>query len=198
MQERIGQPADQPSPHAYPTAPLNATAKDAMHRLELALTTPDPTVVDKVRAALGFTPGWQPDSHLGETATHLTTWSQMELNDLYERVGGTVTSRQAERTIDDTTWTATEITLTVDVPGVGPVEVVTDLEIDPEHGYRADVPVAAVALLGAAATSCRRLSATAVSADDFDQLLCVQDELSMCRNLLAASGRLDLIEEVAS
>jgi hypothetical protein len=70
-------------------------------------------------------------------------WSQIELNALFERVGGTVTTRQVERSTHDgcSTWTATEITLTVNVPDVGPVEVVTDIEDDPEHGYRTDIPV---------------------------------------------------------
>ncbi|MFE4420401.1 hypothetical protein [Streptomyces sp. NPDC056817] len=34
--------------------------------------------------------------------------------------------------------------------------------------------------------TCRRLSATAVTSADFDQLLCVQDELAMCRCLIEA------------
>jgi hypothetical protein len=129
-------------------AELPSAALDAMRRLELALTKPDAAVVEKVRATLGFPRGWRPDPYLGETATYLTMWSQMELNDLFEQVGGTVTTRQVERSTYgcDNTWTATEITLTVDVPDVGPVQVVTDIEDDPEHGYRTDVPVILAAL----------------------------------------------------
>jgi hypothetical protein len=99
--------------------------------------------VAKVRAALGYPASWKPDPYYGETTTHLTVWSQMELNDLFERVGGTVTSRQVERSTSDgsSTWTATEVTLTVQVDSLGPVEVVTDIEDDSEHGYRTDVPV---------------------------------------------------------
>lgn len=124
-------------------AALPPAARDAMRRLELALTTPDAAVVEKVRTALGFPRGWRPDAHLGETATYLTMWSQIELNTLFERVGGRVSTRQVERSTHDgqSSWTATEITLTVDVPDVGPVQVVTDIEDDPEHGYRTDVPV---------------------------------------------------------
>lgn len=182
--------------HAVPaTAPLSRAAREAMRSLELALTVPDPAVVEKVRAALGFPRGWQPDAYLGETATYLTVWSQMELNALFERVGGAVTARQVERSLHDgdSTWTATEITLTVQVDGVGGVEVVTDIEDDPEHGYRTDVPVVAAARHGGAEAACRRLSATAETAADFDRLLCLQDEMAMCRCQLAAAGRLDLI-----
>jgi hypothetical protein len=82
--------------------------------------------IAKVGQALGFRNGWKPDPHLGETVTSLTTWSQHELNDVYERVGGTVTTRVVQRTGSDSTWQATEITLTVDVPGVGLVKVSTD------------------------------------------------------------------------
>jgi hypothetical protein len=175
-----------------PTAPLPPAAAEALRRLELALTKPDPAVVAKVRAALGFSAGWQPDAYLGETATYLTVWSQRELNDLYLRVGGTVTLRQVERrSFDgDTTWTATEITLTVEVPGVGPVEIVTDVEDDPEHGYRTDLPVVAVARYEAASRHCQAASAVA----DFDGCLAAQDEMRMCRCQLEAAGRLDLIE----
>jgi hypothetical protein len=180
----------------FPTEPLSPAARDAMRRLELALTKPDPTTVETVSAALGYPADWQPRPHLGETATYLTVWSQIELNALFERVGGTLTTRQVERTTSDgsTTWTATEITLTVDVDGAGPVEVVTDIEDDPEHGYRTDLPVVTVALLSNAMAECRRLSATATTAADYDRLLCLQDEMAMCRCQLAAAGQLHLIE----
>ena len=193
MRDRSGALPTKPSPGArepYPTASLPVDAKDAMHRLELSLTTPDPATVDKVRAALGFTPGWQPDRHLGETATHLTTWSQMELNDLYERVGGTVSARQVERsTSDGTTWTATEVTVTVHVEGVGPVEISTDIEDDPQHGYRTDVPVVAVARYQSAAAHCQHLAAQG----DYEGCAEAEDEMAMCRCQLATAGRLDLI-----
>jgi hypothetical protein len=179
----------------HTVAPLSPAAVDAMRRLELALTTPDPAVVEKVRVALGYQRGWKPDPYIGETATYLTVWSQIELNALFERVGGRVSTRQVERRTHDgqSTWTATEITLTVDVPDVGPVQVVTDIEDDPEHGYRTDVPIVAVARHGSAESACRRLSATADTTADYDQLLCLQDEMAMCRCQLATAGRLDLI-----
>jgi hypothetical protein len=174
------------------TAPLPPAAAAALRRLELALTEPDPAVVAKVRAALGFSAGWQPDAYLGETATYLTVWSQHELNDLFERVGGTVSTRQVERSTSDgsSTWAATEITLTVEVADVGPVEIVTDIEDDPERGYRTDLPVVAVARYEAASRHCRALAEAA----DFDGCLAAQDEMRMCRCQLADAGRLDLIE----
>jgi hypothetical protein len=96
--------------------------------------------VTKVGQALGFRSGWKPNAHLGETATHITRWTQRELNDVFERVGGTVTARQVQRSAcdGDATWNATEITLTVEVPGVGPVAVSTDW--DEESGGR-DLPL---------------------------------------------------------
>ncbi|WP_437022581.1 hypothetical protein [Streptomyces sp. enrichment culture] len=185
------------------TAPLSQDARDAMRRLELALTAPDAATVEKVRAALGYSAGWKPDRHLGETATYLTVWSQMELNDLFERVGGTVTTRQVERSVSDgATWTATEITLTVDVDGVGPVEVVTDIEDDPEHGYRTDIPVVAVARYEASETRANELIAlgrTGRMTDlDADDLAHHVDLMAGARATLAKAGRLDLIDEVWS
>lgn len=179
------------TPTDRPTAPLPHVASEALRRLELALSTPDAATVAKVRAALGFRPGWKPSPHLGETATYLTAWSQMELDDLFERVGGTVTSRQVERSASDgsATWSATELILTVDVPDVGPVEVVTDIEDDPEHGYRTDVPVVALARYQSASKQCRELAA----AGNYAACLTVQDEMAMCRCQLAKAGRLDLI-----
>jgi hypothetical protein len=87
-----------------PTEPLSLVAAEAVRRLELALTTPDLAVVEKVRVFLGYQRGWKPDPYFGES-------------------------------------------LTVNVPDVGPVEVVTDIEDDPEHGYRTDIPVVVAARL---------------------------------------------------
>lgn len=96
--------------------------------------------VAKVGAALGFTSRHVPRPFLGETATSLTMWSQDELNDVYERVGGTVTTRTVERSAcgGESTWQATEITLTVEVSGIGPVTVSTDWY--EEYGGR-DLPL---------------------------------------------------------
>jgi hypothetical protein len=180
------------------TAPLSPAAVDAMRRLEVALTTPDAVTVEKVRAVLGYEAGWKPSPHLGETATYLTVWSQVELNDLFERVGGAVTARQVERDASDgTTWTATEITLTVQVPGVGPVEIATDIEDDPEHGYPTDLPVVAVARYGAASARAAELSAVAATGRmtdlDADSLAHAEELMDGARATLASAGRLDLI-----
>lgn len=123
-----------------PTAPLPAAALQAMFRLERAFAAPAEAMAAKVGTALGFRQGWKPRPELGETVTHITMWTQRELNNVYERVGGTVTTRQVERSTSDgsVTWTATEITLTVDLRGIGPVEIVTDW--DEETGGR-DLPV---------------------------------------------------------
>ncbi|MEU8968144.1 hypothetical protein AB0D11_02515 [Streptomyces monashensis] len=94
--------------------------------------------IAKVNRALGFSAHSMPQPHLGETATSLTMWSQHELNVVYERVGGTVTTRIVERTGSCSTWEATEITLTVYVDGVGQVTVSTDW--DEESGGR-DLPL---------------------------------------------------------
>src|SRR4051812_30494821 len=94
----------------------------------------------KVGQALGFRNGWKPNTYLGETATRITAWTQVELNAVFERVGGTVTTRQVQRSAcgGDATWAATEITVTVDLPGIGRVEIVTDW--DEETGGH-DLPV---------------------------------------------------------
>ncbi|MGW5173167.1 hypothetical protein ACWERY_02215 [Streptomyces sp. NPDC004082] len=174
------------------TSPLPPAAADALVRLEVALITPDPVVVAKVNAALGYQSNWIPRAYLGETATYRTVWSQVELNDLYLRVGGTVTARQVERSTHggESTWTATEITLTVQVPEVGAVKIVTDLEDDPEQGYPTDLPIVALARYRAAAVHYRELA----EAGDYEGCEYVRDEMTMCRCQLAAAGRLDLIE----
>lgn len=122
------------------TAPLPGAALRAIARIEHALLAPERERIAKVGQVLGLRRGWKPNAHLGETATHITMWTQRELNAVYERVGGTVTTRQVERTAcdGDVTWDATEITLTTEVPGVGYVEIVTDW--DEESGGR-DLPV---------------------------------------------------------
>ena len=123
-----------------PTAPITTDIRRAINRLERALTAPERELVAKVGQALGFHPRWKPNTHLGETATHIKMWTQHELNTVYERVGGTVTTRTVQRSTSDgsATWTATEITLTVELPGIGYVELVTDW--DEETGGR-DLPV---------------------------------------------------------
>lgn len=104
------------------------------------VVTFDEKQVRRVRDALGFRNGWTPNTHLGETLTHITAWTQHELNDVYVRTGGTVTTRPVVRTAcdGDATWPATEITLTVNVPGVGNVRIVTDWD-EPSSGR--DLPI---------------------------------------------------------
>ncbi|MGW9401458.1 hypothetical protein [Streptomyces sp. NPDC055642] len=89
------------------------------------------TLADRVRTALGM-PGRQMREDEGETARRVSMWSQYELNAVYERVGGTVTTRPVQRTTHggDTTWQATEITVTVDLPDIGTVEIITDRDED--------------------------------------------------------------------
>lgn len=114
------------------TAPLPAAAVHAIFRLERALAAPAEALAAKVGKTLGFHQGWKPRDYLGETATYITMWTQRELNDVYERVGGTVTTRQVQRSAcdGDVTWDAIEITLTVNLPGIGRVEIVTDWDED--------------------------------------------------------------------
>lgn len=180
--------------HAYGSLPF--CRDDAKAHAETCRgASVDVAKLAKVLAALGVPSTWRPRAYLGETATYLMVWSQVDLNEIFERVGGTVTTRQVERSTSDgeATWTATEITLTVEVPDVGPVEIVTDIEDDPEHGYRTDVPVVAVARHQSAATHLRELAASA----DYDGCLQAQDEMRACRCQLEQAGRLDLIGATA-
>ncbi|WP_019059993.1 hypothetical protein [Streptomyces prunicolor] len=88
---------------------------------------PDEQLLAKVRTALGFAGHWKPVPELGESLTRVSVWSQLELNSLYERLGGTVTIRPVQRTYcDSSVVVEEEITVTVLVDGVGPVEVFTD------------------------------------------------------------------------
>lgn len=197
-------PASPHADHQAPTAALSQLAVDALRSLEVALITPDPAVVAKVNAALGFRANRMPNAHLGETATYLTVWSQMELDDIFRRVGGTVIIRQVERSASDgATWTADEITLTVDVPDVGYVEIVTDIEDDPKHGYRTDVPVVKVAhaITRYKAASKRTAAISKDLADpdymptglEWDDLAHAREVMTGSRDILAAAGMLKLI-----
>lgn len=122
-----------------PTAPINAEAVRAIKRIDYAFAAAEREQVAKVVRALGIRADWKPNKHLGDTPTHITMWTQAELNDVYERTGGTVTAREVQRISGSgSTWAATEITLTVDVPGVGYVELVTDWD-EPTGGR--DLPV---------------------------------------------------------
>lgn len=109
---------------------------DIQQRNELAVAE---RLAAKVREALGL-PGYgAPIEEAGETARRVSMWSQDELNAVYERVGGTVTARTVQRTCSTgLTWSVTEITVTVDLPGIGTVEAFTDW--CEEYGGR-DLPV---------------------------------------------------------
>lgn len=102
----------QPDPH---TSELAA--------IEEALRVTEAELAAQVRRTLGFPSRYIAD---GDTATHITLWTQLELNDLYERVGGSVTSRTVQRTYDNQTMTEVEITVTVTLSGVATVQLVTD------------------------------------------------------------------------
>jgi hypothetical protein len=173
-----------------PTSSLPAAAVQAMHRIEYALAAPQRELAAKVGAVLGFRGGCQPREDLGETATRHIVWSQVELNDVFLRVGGTVSTREVERSTSDgsSTWTATEITLTVQVSDVGPVDIVTDIEDDPEHGYRTDLPVVTAARYQAAAAHYQELAAHG----DYEGCEYVRDEMVHLRQLVMAGGT-DLI-----
>lgn len=129
--------------HADAVIVLAATAvvlvpidPQALRDLVADLTTPGPAparpvfdeaLIARVRAGLGLPYCWRPVAENGETETRVCMWSQIELNSVFERVGGTVTSRQVERGGRDIPTTVeTEITVAFDLPGVGRVEVFTD------------------------------------------------------------------------
>ncbi|MFF7329693.1 hypothetical protein [Streptomyces sp. NPDC008150] len=61
--------------------------------------------------------------------------------------------------------------------------------------FRLTKPAEIAARYRVASRHCRRLATSGRL--DFDELLCVQDEMAMCRCQLAGIGRLDLIEVAA-
>ena len=103
----------------------------------LLLAHADTTLAAQVRAALGV-PGRRVNEAEGETARRVGVWSQYELDEVYERVGGVVTTRTVQRTYSGGTFPAVEITVTATLPGIGVVEIVTDW--DEESGGH-DLPV---------------------------------------------------------
>ena len=127
-------------PNATPFMATCSGCAQELHDIEQAnRARAEVNRVATVNKALGFSDRSMPQPFLGETATSLTLWSQHELNTVYDRVGGTVTTRIVQRTCSTgSTWKATEITLTVEVDGVGPVTVSTDW--DEESGGR-DLPL---------------------------------------------------------
>lgn len=114
-----------------------ARTADQTRQISQALTsrTPDapapvaPSLNAHLRNALGLRHLHAPRPELGETSTRLCVWSVRELDAIHGHASGTVTARQVERTITDgSPYTVIEVTVTVDVPNVGPVEVFTDWE----------------------------------------------------------------------
>lgn len=62
-----------------------------------------------------------------ENAACLTLWSIRELQDAYDRIGGTVTARTVTRLYSGgVTAPCIEIVLTADLDGIGPVALNTD------------------------------------------------------------------------
>ncbi|MHC5259890.1 hypothetical protein ACYSUO_18590 [Streptomyces sp. UC4497] len=110
------------------------------HGTDTKTTSEAPSRAALVARALGFPRGWTPNEHLGETLHFITAWTQHELNAIYVRAGGTVTTRLVSRSTSDgsRTWPATEITLTVPVPNIGDVQIVTDWD-EPSGGT--DLPI---------------------------------------------------------
>jgi hypothetical protein len=107
--------------------PMPAPAQQLLTPAALLLAHAEAELAAKVRTVLGMT-GRRVAEEEGETARRVGVWTQRELNALYERVGGTVTTRTAQRATHDgeTTWQTTEITVTVDLPDIGTVEIFTD------------------------------------------------------------------------
>jgi hypothetical protein len=94
------------------------------------------TLAAKVRTALGLPHFPAPRPEYDETDARVLVWSIRELEDVYARTGGTVTAREREYTLyGDITYPAIEVTVTVDLEGLGPVQVFTDWEPAAEvHG----------------------------------------------------------------
>lgn len=126
--------------HLHDSEPEPAPAQQPLTPAALLLAHAEAELAAKVRTALGM-PGRQMRKDEGETARRVGVWSQYELNAIYKRVGGTITTRTVQRSTHggETTWNATEITVTVDLPDIGTVEIVTDW--DEDTGGRDELPL---------------------------------------------------------
>ncbi|MER8030694.1 hypothetical protein ABTZ78_17245 [Streptomyces bauhiniae] len=102
--------------------------------------------LDRLRAALGFSSTWKPHPHLGESTSRVVVWSQLELGDLYERLGcpGPITVRRSEATLGNPVF---ELAFSTVIEGVGTVEITTDWY--PAFADRA-TPAVQAAMAGAA------------------------------------------------
>lgn len=89
----------------------------------------------KVRRALGLR-GTLAIQH-DETATDVTVWDMRSLQDVYDRVGGTVALTPVTRTTSDgTEYDIVEATLTTRLPGVAAARITTDWDPAGElYGY---------------------------------------------------------------
>ena len=147
------------------TEALPPSALHAMVRIEDALDAPNRERAAKVGKALGFRYGWKPRPDFDETVTRVCVWSVRELDTMFARVGGTVTAQQVERTLSDgDTYTVTEVTITVDLPGIGTIEVFTDW--DPaDEGYGYDLPVIRAIQMPQEIASAARASAAQQAAE---------------------------------
>ncbi|MFD7093372.1 hypothetical protein [Streptomyces xanthophaeus] len=96
----------------------------------------------RARTALGFR-ATDIASHLGETALHISVWSPRELQDIYDRRGGTITSRIVDEARSDGTFAElTRVTLTVRIPTLGTITAACDWDHnDPDEDAMRQVPV---------------------------------------------------------
>lgn len=102
----------------------------------------DEALFARVRNALGLKSHFRAAD--GETPTRFSMWDVEELNAPFTRTGGTVTAQQVERPLSDgRTFSVIEVTITVDLPGIGTVEVFTDWDpSDEPHGFALPVILA--------------------------------------------------------
>ncbi|WP_328903277.1 hypothetical protein OHR86_28150 [Streptomyces sp. NBC_00441] len=117
---------------AYVIAGPVATTADTKHIAEVdaadnAQQAATNELAADVRRALGLR-----SSHIldGETATSVNVWSQHELNAIYAKVGGVVTTRTVQRSWSGGTFPAVEITVTATLPGIGTIQIATDWDED--------------------------------------------------------------------
>ncbi|MFJ5804845.1 hypothetical protein [Streptomyces sp. NPDC093093] len=96
----------------------------------------------RARRALGFH-STSIQTHLGETALHLSIWSPRELQDIYDLRGGTITGRLVlEPRLDGTVAEITRVTLTIRIPNLGTISAACDWDHnDPDEDAMRQVPI---------------------------------------------------------
>lgn len=109
-----------------------------LHRRDSARTL----LGQRARRALGFH-STSIQTHLGETALHLSIWSPRELQDIYDLRGGTITGHLVlEPRTDGTVAEITRVTLTIRIPGLGTVTAACDWDHnDPDENDMRHVPI---------------------------------------------------------